>query len=58
MKSPSFKHIELASLPAKIPNRIGDVTARGGQIRASNRTDDQGEVLGACFTVTLPASSR
>ena len=34
------------------------VTAHGGQIRASNRTDDQGQVLGACFTVTLPASSR
>lgn len=34
------------------------VTAHGGEIRASNRTDDQGAILGACFTVTLPAASR
>ncbi|VXC93533.1 MULTISPECIES: sensor histidine kinase [Oceanicaulis] len=34
------------------------VTAHGGQIEASNRLDDQGVVLGACFTVTLPAYIR
>lgn len=34
------------------------VTAHGGQIEASNRLDDQGAILGACFTVTLPAYAR
>ena len=34
------------------------VTAHGGQIEAANRLDDQGTVLGACFTVTLPAYIR
>ena len=34
------------------------VTAHGGQIEASNRLDDQGDILGACFTVTLPAYVR
>ena len=34
------------------------VTAHGGQIRASNRKDDEGRVLGACFTVILPTPSR
>ncbi|WP_421856464.1 stimulus-sensing domain-containing protein [Oceanicaulis sp.] len=34
------------------------VTAHGGQIEASNRLDDEGSVLGACFTVTLPAYIR
>jgi two-component system sensor histidine kinase ChvG len=34
------------------------VTAHGGQIEAANRLDDEGSVLGACFTVTLPAYIR
>ena len=31
------------------------VDAHGGAIRAENRTDRMGNVIGACFIVTLPA---
>lgn len=34
------------------------VTAHGGVIRAENRTDETGAVLGARFTVNLPAALR
>jgi two-component system sensor histidine kinase ChvG len=32
------------------------VEAHGGRITAENRTDDDGKILGALFTVTLPAA--
>jgi two-component system sensor histidine kinase ChvG len=34
------------------------VEAHGGSIRATNRLDESGEVLGACFIVFLPAAKE